>query len=52
MPQSALLRAHRESIAAYREEPGAPITPAGLGLSEARPGGGGRNRLPDGALPK
>ncbi|MFC9636132.1 hypothetical protein ACFTY8_44835 [Streptomyces mirabilis] len=48
--QSALLRAHREWIAAYGEEPGAPITPAGLGLADARRGGGGRNRLPDGAL--
>ncbi|MDX3763802.1 hypothetical protein [Streptomyces sp. AK02-04a] len=49
--QSALLlRARREWIAAYGEEPGAPITPAGLGLADPRRGGRGRNRLPDGAL--
>ncbi|WP_329375587.1 hypothetical protein [Streptomyces sp. NBC_01483] len=49
---SALLRAYREWIAAYGEEPGAPTTPAGLGLADPRPGGRGRNHLPEGALPK
>jgi hypothetical protein len=49
---TGLLRAHREWIAAYGKEPGAPITPAGLALADPRRGGRGRNRLPDGSLPK
>ncbi|MFJ1610115.1 hypothetical protein ACIOHS_43360 [Streptomyces sp. NPDC088253] len=51
--QSALLlRACREWIAAYGEEPGAPITPAGPVLADPRRGGRGHNDLPDGPLLK
>ncbi|MEU1036237.1 hypothetical protein ABZ402_47880 [Streptomyces mirabilis] len=50
--QSALLRAHREWIAAYGKEPGAPITPAGPALADPRRGERRRNHLPDGALLK
>ncbi|MFE2972631.1 hypothetical protein ACFXKC_55705 [Streptomyces sp. NPDC059340] len=50
--QSALLHAHREWIASYGKEPGAPITPASLGLAHPRRGGRGHNHLSDGSLLK